>query len=71
MSNYVNITLFTHEILECYIITKLIRETLNCALADSGCTENVCGESWLNNYIATLTKEDLAKVTEKESLSSF
>ena len=69
MSNDVNITLFTHEIL-CYI-TKLVGETLNCALLDSRCTKNICGESWFNNYIATLTEEDLAKATERERLTSF
>ena len=31
MSNDVNITIFTHEIHECYI-TKLSGKTLNCAL---------------------------------------
>ena len=34
MSNDVNITIFTHEIHECYI-TKLSGKTLNCAL-DNG-----------------------------------
>lgn len=57
MSNDVNITIFTHEIHECYI-TKLSGKTLNCAL-DNGWTNNVCGESPFNNYIDTLKKEDL------------
>ena len=32
---------------------------------------NICGGSRLNNYTDTLTKEDLAKVTKREKLTSF
>ena len=70
MSNIVNITIVTHEIHEFYI-TKLLDETLNCALLESGWTKYICGESQFNNYINTLKKRDLAKVTERESLTSF
>ena len=71
MSNDVNITLLTHEMHEHYL-TKLLGKTLNCTLLDSECTKNVSQEPWLiNNYIPTLTKDDLTKVTERESCANF
>ena len=45
----VKITLFSQEMHECYM-AKFVGETLNCAVLDSGCTKNVCGESWLTNF---------------------
>ena len=54
-SEDVNITLFTQEMHECYI-ANFVGETFNCAELDSVCTKNVCGESWLSNYLDTLTE---------------
>ena len=55
---------------ECYI-TKFVGQTFNCAVLDSGCTKNVCGESWQPNYLDTLTEKDRLQVSEKESTTSF
>ena len=66
----VNITLFTEELHECYI-TKFVGETFNCAVLDSGCSKNVCGESWLNYYLETLTQSDHSKVKFEDSSNSF
>ena len=38
---------------------------------DSGCTKNVCGESWLTNYLGTLTESDRSKVVVEKSSNSF
>ena len=69
-SDDVNITLFSQEMHECYM-TKFVGETLNCAVLDSGCTKNVCGESWLTNYLDTLTESDRSKVVVEKSSNSF
>ena len=49
------------DVHNCYI-DKFVGETLNHAVLDSGCTENVCGTSWLENYLETLSEEDREKV---------
>ena len=54
---------------ECYM-TKFVGETLNCAVLDRGCTKNVCGESWLSNYLDTLTEIDYSKVDVEKSSNS-
>ena len=69
-SDDVNITLFSQEMHECYM-TKFVGETLNCAVLDSGCTKNACGESWLTNYLDTLTESDRSKVVVEKSSNSF
>ena len=69
-SDDVNITLFSQEIHECYM-TKFVGKTLNCAVLDSGCTKNVYGESWLTNYLDTLTESDRSKVVVEKSSNSF
>ena len=69
-SSHVKITLFTKDIYKCYI-EKFVGETLNCAVLDSGCTKNVCGKTWLDSYLNTLTEKDAQKVLEESSSSSF
>ena len=66
----VNITLFTQEMHECYI-EKFLGEAFNCAVLDSSYTKNVCGVSWLSNYLDTLTEVDRSQVSEEESTTSF
>ena len=36
----------------------LIGEMLSMAVLDSGCTKTVCGETWLNCDLETLSDED-------------
>ena len=50
---------------------KVCSETFNCTVLDSGCTKNVCGESWLSNYLDTLTEVDQLQVSDEESTTSF
>ena len=66
ISDDVSITLFSQEMHECYM-TKFFSETLNCTVLDSGYTKNACGESWLTNYLDTLTESDLFKVVVEKS----
>ena len=35
----------------------LISETFSMALLDSGCTKTVCGETWLQQFLESLSKE--------------
>ena len=69
-SDDVNITLFSQEMHECYM-TKFVGETLNCTVLDSGCTKNVCGESWLTNYLDILTASDRSKAVVEKCSNSF
>ena len=69
-SNKINVTLFSEDIFESYS-TKFVGETLNGAVLDSGCTQTVCGRSWLSNYIDSLTDDDKLKVKEKKSNTVF
>ena len=69
-SSHVKITLFTQDIHKCYI-EKFAGETLNCAVLDSQCTKDVCGKTWLDSYLNTLTEKDAQNVLEESSSSSF
>ena len=66
----VKLTLFNDELYNCYI-NKFVDETLNHAVLHSGCTKTVCGLSWLDNYLETLSPEDKEKVIEKQSQTKF
>ena len=60
--------MFTQDVRSCYIA---VGETLNCAVLDTGCSKNVCGQSWLDGYLDSLTPGYLLKVVEQRSSSSF
>ena len=49
----------------------LVGETLSTAVLDSGCTKNVCGETWLKCYLDTLDEMDLKQVKYQQSSTSF
>ena len=66
----VKLTLFNDELYNCYI-NKFVDETLNHAVLHSGCTKTVCGLSWLDNYLETLSPEDKEKVVEKQIQTKF
>ena len=51
-------------------LKQFVGETLRAAVLDSGCTKNVCGNTWLDCYIETLNKDQLSKVKEFKSNSS-
>ncbi len=56
-----DVTLFSAEVHDCYI-EKLVGETFNAALLDSGCTRTVCGESWFQCFKDTLTDADASQL---------
>ena len=62
--------MFSIEVYNCYI-NKFRGETFNHAVLDSGCTKTLCGESWLNNHIDTLSADDKQKVVESKSDTKF
>ena len=62
--------MFNEEIENCYIETFL-GETINKAILDSGCTETVCGNVWLQCYLDSLNKEESAKVQSQSSSKVF
>ena len=64
------VILFNEEIENCYIETFL-GETINKAILDSGCTETVCGNVWLQCYLDSLNKEESAKVQSQSSSKVF
>ena len=66
----IKLTLFNDELYNCYI-NKFVGETLNHAVLHSRCTKTVCGISWLDNYLETLSPEDKEKVVEKQSETKF
>ena len=64
------LTLFNDGLYNC-CINKFVRKTLNHAVLDSRCTKTVCGLSWLDNYLETLSPEDREKEVEKQSETKF
>ena len=55
---------------ECYN-RKFEGETLNGAVLDSGCTQTLCGKTWLINYIDSLTDDNKVKVTKRRIVIAF
>jgi hypothetical protein len=50
---------------------RLLGETIGSVLLDSGCSKTVCGNSWLDCYLDTLTKEELFTVKYVNSASVY
>ena len=63
-----NVTLFTNNPVE---QTQLLGETLGYAVLDSGCNKTVCGKSWLNSYLDTLTRTEHLLVENHTDNSIF
>ncbi|XP_057299172.1 uncharacterized protein LOC130629827 [Hydractinia symbiolongicarpus] len=61
----VNVTLYTE------VMDVFMGETLSAAVLDSGCSKTVCGESWLKEYLETLSDNELNHVTESQSNTIF
>ena len=70
-------TLFNNEVILCEgdidntLVSNLVAESLNCALLDSGASKTVCGRSWLNSYVDSLSEIDRLKLKRKSSESVF
>ena len=52
-------------------LNKLVQDSSGHALLDSGCSRTVCGVSWLNDYMGTLTDYDKSSIVESDSDASF
>ena len=50
---------------------RLLGETIGCAVLDSGCTRNVCSESWLDCYIESLNEKERQQISYQESTRKF
>ena len=48
-----------------------VGETLSCGVLDSGCTQTVCGEMWLQCYKDSLSDAEQNSITEVPSNTSF
>ena len=63
-----NVTLFTNDPVD---QSQLLRETLGYAVLDSGCNRTVCGKSWLNSYLDTLSRNEHLLVEKHTDNSLF
>ena len=52
-------------------VRRLGDDARNCAVLDSACSSTVCGDSWINNYIQSLDKNDRQKVKQAEGEKVF
>ena len=52
-------------------VRRLGVDARNCAVLDSACSSTVCGDSWLNNYIESLDKNDRQKVKQTKGQRVF
>ena len=50
---------------------SFVRESFNSAILDSGCTSNVCGQSWLECYINGLDADEKKCIIETRSDTNF
>ncbi len=50
---------------------SLLGKTLGFAVVDSGCTETVCGDLWLNTYLDSLSQRDRKSVDSESALCQF
>ena len=47
--------------------TRMEEELYGCAMLDTGCTANVAGEGWIQQYMEGMSQEEEAKVGKKET----
>ena len=52
-------------------VTRLGRESRNCALIDSGCSSTVMGLAWFNCFIETMSKEDKDRMKISDGVKVF
>ena len=63
-----NIVLLTDEVTP---TSKLLEETLGCMVVDSGCIHTVCGTTWIQSYIESLSCKDRKTITTEKSTGKF
>ena len=52
-------------------ITGLVSETLSKAVIDSGCSKTVAGENWFNDYLQSLSEEEISNIQYCDSKAYF
>ena len=52
-------------------VFRLCRDAQNCAVLDSACSSTACGQTWFNNYLESLTRDQREKITWKDSKKVF
>ena len=51
--------------------TELLSETIGYAILDSGCNVTVCGQTWLNTFIESLSNENAKSIKHLQSSVKF
>ena len=51
--------------------TEIKTNSSDCAVLDSGCSSNVCGKLWLDNYLKTLDHEDRDEIYYSSGMKLF
>ena len=52
-------------------VRKLVSEAKECAVLDTGCALTVCGQSWLSDYLESLSEFERSKIIESSSAATF
>ena len=52
-------------------IAQLDTDARNCAVLDSACSNTVCGDIWLENYLSSLDHEDSRKIKRSIDKKTF
>ena len=52
-------------------VERLVEESRNCGILDTGCSTTVCGQQWLGDYLNSLCDEELAMVKEEKASATF
>ena len=52
-------------------LAKLVEESRECAVIDTGCSATICGERWIDNYLQQLSEYQLSLVEERDSSATF
>lgn len=52
-------------------LSKLTRDSYNCAVLDSACSSTVCGENWMRKYLQSLSGDDQKKVEQSDGVRIF
>ena len=73
------LTYFTKDLMEAVsipadqedVFTCAVSETVNKALLDTGAPSTVCGKTWFNVFLESLTLDERSEITESKSEKSF
>ena len=65
----VHVTLLSSEPDDCQF--GLTEESFGKGVLDSGCTKTISGETWMDEFLSTLTNDDKRLVEERDSNAIF